>query len=117
MRNVLEIQEAGNERDKRQRLNHSRDRILCYSTDCLGCDCDMGVRLTMGMTIEIIDNTTGRPPSEKLIDRIAKEYGLMKMDIDQFAVCEDGQIILLDDCGNVAYCDMSRFEVKEIDNE
>ena len=53
----------------------------------------------MGMTIEIIDNTTGRPPSEKLIDRIAKEYGLMEMDIDQFAVTEDGHVVLIDDCG------------------
>ena len=52
MTNVLEILEVGNERDKRQRLNYSRDRILCYSTDCLGCDCDMGVRQTMGMTID-----------------------------------------------------------------
>lgn len=33
----------------------------------------------------------------------------MTMDIDQFAVCEDGQIILLDDCGKVAYCNMNRF--------
>lgn len=44
LRNVLEIQEVGNERDKRQRLNHSRDRILYHSADCLGADCDMGVR-------------------------------------------------------------------------
>ena len=40
----------------------------------------------MGMTIEVIDNKTGRPPSAKLVDRIAREYGLMRFDIDQFAV-------------------------------
>lgn len=64
------------------------------------------------MTIEIIDNTTGRPPSEKLIDRIAKEYGLMRHDIDQFAVTEDGHLILLDDCGNFCYVDRNGFDLR-----
>lgn len=66
------------------------------------------------MQFEIIDKKTGRPPTERVITNIAKKQGLMEMDIDQFAVCEDGQIILLDDCGRVAYCDMSRFEVEEV---
>jgi len=66
----------------------------------------------MKMTIEIIDNTTGRPPSEKLIDRIAKEYGLMEMDIDQFAVTEDGHVVLIDDCGRCSYVDTEGFNLR-----
>ena len=66
----------------------------------------------MGMTIEIIDNITGRPPSEKLIDRIAKEYGLMEMDIDQFAVTEDGRVVLIDDFGRCGYVDTEGFNLR-----
>lgn len=33
--------------------------------------------------------------------------------IRNLCVCEDGQIILLDDCGNIAYCDMKRFKVEK----
>lgn len=66
----------------------------------------------MGIAIEIIDNTTGRPPSEKLIDRIAKEYGLMEMDIDQFAVTEDGHVVLIDDCGRCSYVDTEGFNLR-----
>ena len=66
------------------------------------------------MTFRIIDRKTGREPTQRVIDNIAKKQMLMLADIDQFAVCEDGQIILLDDCGRVAYCDMSRFEVEEV---
>ena len=66
----------------------------------------------MRMSIEIIDNTTGRPPSAKLIDRIAKEYGLMEMDIDQFAVTEDGHVVLIDDCGRCSYVDTEGFNLR-----
>lgn len=66
----------------------------------------------MEITIEIIDNTTGRPPSEKLIDRIAKKYGLMEMDIDQFAVTEDGHVVLIDDCGRCSYVDTEGFNLR-----
>ena len=66
------------------------------------------------MTFRIIDRKTGREPTQRVIDNIAKKQGLMLADIDQFAVCEDGLIILLDDCGRVAYCDMKRFEVEEV---
>ena len=66
------------------------------------------------MPFRIIDRKTGREPTQRVIDNIAKKQRLMLADIDQFAVCEDGQILLLDDCGRVAYCDMSRFEVEEV---
>ena len=66
----------------------------------------------MEITIEIIDNITGKPPSAKLIDRIAKEYGLMEMDIDQFAVTEDGHVVLIDDCGRCSYVDTEGFNLR-----
>lgn len=68
------------------------------------------------MTFRIIDVKTGKEPTDRVIDNIARKGHLLTMDIDQFAVCEDGQIILLDDCGNIAYCDMKRFSV-EIEKE
>lgn len=64
------------------------------------------------MTFEIIDKKTGKPPTQRVITNIAKKYGLLEFDIDEFAVTESGQIILLDDCGNIAYCDPNRFIVK-----
>lgn len=35
----------------------------------------------------------------------------MRMDIDQFYVGEDGSLILVDECGNITYCDTTRFKV------
>lgn len=64
------------------------------------------------MTFKIIDRKTGKEPTQRVIDNIARKSNLMVFDIDQFAICEDGQIILLDDCGNIAYCDMERFKVE-----
>ena len=63
------------------------------------------------MRFRVIDKKTGKEPTERVIDNIAKKQNLMLFDIDQFAICEDGSIILLDDCGNVAYCDRKRFKV------
>ncbi len=55
---------------------------------------------------KVIDITTGREVSSEKIDKIAKENGLM--DIDQFYIGEDGTLILADDCGKIAYCDMQK---------
>lgn len=57
---------------------------------------------------KVIDIATGREVSSEKIDKIAKENGLMDMDIDQFFIGEDGQLVLADDCGNIAYCDMEK---------
>ena len=66
----------------------------------------------MGMMIKIIDNNTGRPLSAKLIDRIAKEYGLIEEDVDQFAVTEDGRVVLIDDFGRCGYVDTEGFNLR-----
>lgn len=63
------------------------------------------------MTIKVIDKTTGKEPTDRVVSNIAKKSGLMEMDIDQFYVGEDGQIVLADECGRIAYVDMKRFEV------
>lgn len=61
------------------------------------------------MTFKVIDKKTGKEPTYRVIHNIAKKGGLMTCDIDQFFLGEDGQIVLADDCGNIAYVDMKRF--------
>lgn len=57
---------------------------------------------------KVIDITTGREVSSEKIDKIAKENGLMYMAIDQFFIGEDGQLVLADTWGKIAYCDMQK---------
>lgn len=63
------------------------------------------------MTFHVIDAKTGKEPTSRVIDNIAKKGGLMVMDIDQFFVGEDGSLVLVDDCGRATYCDTKRFKV------
>ena len=63
------------------------------------------------MTFHVIDTKTGKEPTSRVIDNIAKKGGLMRMDIDQFFVGEDGSLVLVDDCGRMTYCDTKRFKV------
>lgn len=56
-------------------------------------------------TFRVIDRETGRDVGSKILEKIAKDNHLMDMDIDQFFIGEDGQLILTDDCGRMAYCD------------
>lgn len=63
------------------------------------------------MTFKVIDTKTGKEPTERVIDNIARKGGLMIADIDQFFVGEDGSLVLADDCGKITYCDTKRFKV------
>ena len=63
------------------------------------------------MTFHVIDTKTGKEPTSRVIDNIAKKGGLMVMDIDQFFVGEDGSLVLVDDCGRATYCNTKRFKV------
>lgn len=63
----------------------------------------------MMKTFKVIDIKTGREVPADKIKKIAKENGLMEADIDQFFISEDGQLVLADDCGNIASCDMEKF--------
>lgn len=67
------------------------------------------------MTFRVIDKKTGKEPTSRVIDNIAKKGNLMVFDIDQFALCEDGSLILIDDCDNITYCDRKRFRVEIIE--
>ncbi len=69
------------------------------------------------MTFKVIDTETGKEPTSKVIGNIAKNGGLMEMDIDQFYVGEDGSLVLADDCGNITYCDTNRFKVEPQESE
>lgn len=68
------------------------------------------------MTFKVIDKTTGREPTAKVLESLAKKGGLMEMDIDEFYVGEDGQVVLADECGRIAYVDSDRFEVVLIED-
>lgn len=60
----------------------------------------------------VIDKKTGEYPD---MEKIALEEDwakdLLYCDMDGFALMEDGNLILLDDCGNFAYCPFDRFEI------
>lgn len=64
------------------------------------------------MTFDVIDVNTGCYPDVEQI-ALKEEWAknLVYCDIDCFAICEDGALVLMDDCGNVAYCPAERFKV------
>lgn len=64
---------------------------------------------------KIIDRKTGKEPTDRVIAAQARLGQLITCDIDGFYVNEDGQIILVDDCGNCTWLDMNRFKVCEHD--
>lgn len=63
-------------------------------------------------SFEVIDKTTGKSPDcEEIALREEWAKGLIYCDVDAFALMEDGSLILIDECGNFAYCPEDRFEV------
>ena len=61
---------------------------------------------------KVIDNKTGNYPNcEKIA--LTEEWAkhLIYCDIDSFAITEDGDLILVDDCGNCAFCPADRFTI------
>ena len=64
------------------------------------------------MRFAVIDKDTGREVSADVIDKIAKNGRLMDMDIDQFAIGEDGTLYLLDECGNYTICSQGWFDIQ-----
>lgn len=61
---------------------------------------------------KIIDRKTGKEPTDRVINAQARLGNLIPRHIDGFYVGEDGEIILVDDCGKCTWLDMSRFEVE-----
>ena len=66
----------------------------------------------------VIDNTTGEYPN---LERIALKEdwakGLIYCDMEGFALDESGNLVLMDECGNMAYCPADRFTVIEEAND
>ena len=65
------------------------------------------------------DKKTGEYPDlEKLALEEDWAKGLIYCDMEGFALLEDGNLVLLDECGNFAYCPFDRFVVvAEANNE
>lgn len=62
---------------------------------------------------EVVDNQTGGyPDCEKIALTEDWAKRLIYCDIDCFALTEDGDLILIDDCNNIAYPPSDRFTVK-----
>ena len=69
------------------------------------------IKRESGIGFSVIDPKTGEYPNVwkiALTEEWAKQ--LMYGDIDEFAISEEGQLVLLDECGNYAYCPEGRFE-------
>lgn len=60
----------------------------------------------------VIDKKTGKEPDLEYI-ALNEEwaYNLIYCDMDCFALTEEGELILLDECGQYAVCPPDRFEV------
>ena len=62
---------------------------------------------------KVIDNNTGK---EADIGKIALKEdwakGLCYCDMEGFAILDDGNLVLLDECGKFEYCPSERFSIK-----
>lgn len=64
------------------------------------------------MKFHIIDKLTGKAPDlEQIALKENWAKNLMYCDMEGFAILEDGVLILLDQCGQCAFCPEERFEV------
>ena len=66
----------------------------------------------MSFEFTVIDTKTGEDPDLREI-ALNEEWAnhLIYCDMEGFAICEDGHLILMDECGNHAYCPEGRFEI------
>ena len=64
------------------------------------------------MTFGVIDKKTGEYPDLEQIARNEEwAQNILPCDIDGFCINEDGNLLLMDKCGNYAYCPEDRFKV------
>lgn len=64
------------------------------------------------MRFDVIDLKTGKYPDMESIARNEEwARGLVYCDMQGFAITDDGLLIILDECGNFAYCPHKRFAV------
>lgn len=64
------------------------------------------------MAFKVIDKKTGKEADTYKI-ALKEDWAkcLVYCDIEGFALTEDGVLVLMDECGNVAYCPDDRFEI------
>lgn len=64
------------------------------------------------ISFTVIDPKTGKHPDLEHIAR-AEEWAqnLIPCDMEGFCINEDGNLLLMDECGNYAYCPEDRFQV------
>ena len=67
------------------------------------------------MIFRVIDPKTGNEPifdgNHICKEKWFKESGLIPFDLDVFAITENGNLILIDDCNDIAYVPNGRFDV------
>ena len=64
------------------------------------------------MTFEVVDLTTGTAPNlGKIALNEAWAYRLVYLNMEGFAICQDGRLILMDTCGNYVEVPVGRFKV------
>lgn len=64
------------------------------------------------MLFKIIDKRTGEEVTEETLRELADEYRIDYIDLEGFAITEEGRLILCDECLRFGYVDMERFEVE-----
>jgi hypothetical protein len=80
------------------------------------CDCNLSMvvedQSEPVLKFKVIDKLTGKEADIKAIAE-TEEWAmlLMHIDMDGFAIKEDGTLLLMDECGNFVYCPKDRFEV------
>jgi hypothetical protein len=64
------------------------------------------------MRFRVIDKETGEEPNLMQI-ALQEDWAkhLMYCDMEGFAIEDDGTLLLLDECGKMAYCPEDRFEI------
>lgn len=67
------------------------------------------------MIFRVVDTKTGNEPifdgNHLFKEKWFKESNLLPFDIDGFALTENGDLILIDDCNNIAYVPKGRFDI------
>lgn len=64
------------------------------------------------MTFKVIDNKTGKEPDlEDIVLNERWAFDLIHCDMQGFAITDEGDLIMLDECGNYEFCPQGRFTV------
>ena len=69
-------------------------------------------RYDKSLEFTVIDKITGKYPNLKqLALKEERAQNLIYTDMEGFYINEDGNLLLMDECGNIAYCPPGRFRV------